>query len=325
MIACFSGRLREAEEVGREAFRQAVEDGDVEAQGTLCMQYARALLAQGKVVDAARFAGEAAALLRTRLPRHMLRTALATAARAHALAGDAPAARVRLAEIDGLGIAAAQVLGPEVLVARAWVELAEGRPGPARNRLEDAAVMARSGGAAVLEAGALHDLARIGHAKAVTARLAELARIIEGPLIGLQSDHASALARRNAEGLAAAANRFEAMGADLHAAEAAMAAAVAHRRAGRRRAGDHVAEQASQLVVRCQGARTPGLAAVEGRVHLSPREQEVARLAVSGLSNAEIASSLGVSVRTVANQLQHCYEKLGVTSRAELAVIVGGT
>ncbi|MCC6897827.1 MAG: helix-turn-helix transcriptional regulator [Polyangiaceae bacterium] len=57
---------------------------------------------------------------------------------------------------------------------------------------------------------------------------------------------------------------------------------------------------------------------------LTPAEIEVALMVRHGLSNAEIAAARGVSVRTVANQLQALFRKLGVGSRIELARKVGG-
>jgi DNA-binding CsgD family transcriptional regulator len=53
---------------------------------------------------------------------------------------------------------------------------------------------------------------------------------------------------------------------------------------------------------------------------LTAAEDEVARMAIAGLSNAEIAKQRGASVRTVANQIAAVLHKLGVVSRRELAV-----
>ncbi|MET0769573.1 MAG: helix-turn-helix transcriptional regulator [Solirubrobacteraceae bacterium] len=46
-------------------------------------------------------------------------------------------------------------------------------------------------------------------------------------------------------------------------------------------------------------------------------------LAAGGLSSAEIAARLVVSVRTVDNHLQRAYGKLGIGSRQELAGALG--
>lgn len=53
---------------------------------------------------------------------------------------------------------------------------------------------------------------------------------------------------------------------------------------------------------------------------LTPAEQEIAAGVVAGRSNAEIAAQRGTSPRTVAKQLERIYERLGVSSRAELCV-----
>jgi DNA-binding CsgD family transcriptional regulator len=59
-------------------------------------------------------------------------------------------------------------------------------------------------------------------------------------------------------------------------------------------------------------ARTHG---IEG---LTRREVEVARLASLGCTDSEIASRLGISIRTAESHLAHIYAKLGVTSRRVL-------
>ncbi len=53
------------------------------------------------------------------------------------------------------------------------------------------------------------------------------------------------------------------------------------------------------------------------RLPLTPKEDEVARLVLKGLSNDEIARVLGISDKTVRQHLSVVYQKSGVTSRAE--------
>ena len=53
-------------------------------------------------------------------------------------------------------------------------------------------------------------------------------------------------------------------------------------------------------------------------VTLSAAEREIAGYVSRGYSNERIARARGAAVRTVANQIQSIYGKLGVSSRSEL-------
>ncbi|HEX3776611.1 MAG TPA: HD domain-containing phosphohydrolase [Polyangiaceae bacterium] len=55
---------------------------------------------------------------------------------------------------------------------------------------------------------------------------------------------------------------------------------------------------------------------------LSEREVEVLRLVARGLTDKEIASTLGISHRTVHHHNQHAYDKLGVSTRAAAALFL---
>lgn len=57
---------------------------------------------------------------------------------------------------------------------------------------------------------------------------------------------------------------------------------------------------------------------------LSEAEKAVARALLAGRSNVEIAAERRTSVRTVANQVQSIFRKVGVMSRAEFAAKVTG-
>lgn len=51
---------------------------------------------------------------------------------------------------------------------------------------------------------------------------------------------------------------------------------------------------------------------------LPPAERAVAEAVVDGLSNAQIAGRRGTSLKTVANQLSHLFERFDVHSRTAL-------
>lgn len=56
---------------------------------------------------------------------------------------------------------------------------------------------------------------------------------------------------------------------------------------------------------------------------LTPSELEVARLIAAGRSNAEVAAARGRSERTIANQVASILRKLGISSRHQIAHLVG--
>jgi len=55
---------------------------------------------------------------------------------------------------------------------------------------------------------------------------------------------------------------------------------------------------------------------------LTPREVQVARLVSQGLTNREVAHSIGTTEQVVKNYLRTTFDKLGVWSRLELALYV---
>ncbi len=62
---------------------------------------------------------------------------------------------------------------------------------------------------------------------------------------------------------------------------------------------------------------------VRARFGLSPREASVARLVAAGLSNRDVAASLGLSPFTARNHTARVLAKTGVPSRARLAALFG--
>lgn len=60
-----------------------------------------------------------------------------------------------------------------------------------------------------------------------------------------------------------------------------------------------------------------------GERGLTPRQRSIARLAVAGLANREIASRLGISEHTVKNHMTGVLSKCGVRSRTQLIALYG--
>jgi DNA-binding CsgD family transcriptional regulator len=178
----------------------------------------------------------------------------------------------------------------------------------------------------MLEMTALLDAARLGAASTAAPRLGQLEHLIEGPYAVAAARFARAAADQDGAGLDAAAGLFAAMGARLHAAEAAAAAVEVHGADGQYRRQAASWAVAQDLARHCEGAATPLLARLDQEPlvrDLTEREQEVAELAARGLTSQEIAETLVISLRTVHSHLNHTYTKLGISGRNELAAALG--
>lgn len=75
-------------------------------------------------------------------------------------------------------------------------------------------------------------------------------------------------------------------------------------------------ERIAATELRALGIR--GTAQGGGFAGLTPQQQEIVRLAASGLSNPEIAERLVLSPRTVASHLYRAFPQLGITGRGQL-------
>jgi DNA-binding NarL/FixJ family response regulator len=71
---------------------------------------------------------------------------------------------------------------------------------------------------------------------------------------------------------------------------------------------------------RVTGALASPRAATDVDVPLTKRESEVLKQLAFGLTNKEIAQSLGISYETVKEHVQHILRKIGVTDRTQAAV-----
>jgi DNA-binding CsgD family transcriptional regulator len=189
---------------------------------------------------------------------------------------------------------------------------------------------------------ALVAVGELDEARAVTARLSDLAQRQEHPwglatarrcaaLIALAS---GANDDAHAGAMADAADSYQRLGLRFDHARTLLALGRAQRRLKQWRGARESLEQA---VAAFDELGSPGwaedaraqLARVGGRRPrqadgLTPSEQRVAELAAGGQSNKEIARALFVTVHTVEVHLSRSYAKLGVRSRTQLAGRLAG-
>jgi DNA-binding NarL/FixJ family response regulator len=138
-------------------------------------------------------------------------------------------------------------------------------------------------------------------------------------LITAYAQHGSAKAARDGAALIDAADELAAIGALRYAVEAASDAALAFLSYGREDSARRAAARARQLHVPDQGAELPPIDGLDATaVDLTRREVQLVDLARAGLSNAEIADRLVLSVRTVETHLYRGMQKLGISARRDL-------
>lgn len=319
----FAGRLTEAERLAAESYASAVDRNWEPAILVHCTTRAQAALFRGRAAEAVPLLREGLAIYRRSAPAgfHFVSLLLGQLAHAEALAGDAQAAQVALAESDQTRRPSLKVLWLWAELARPWVAIAQGDQAQAIELAHRAADLARASGGWAQEAFALHDLVRLGSPRASAGRLAELAATAQGELIGLMAAHAAAAAAGDGAALDRVADALASLGANLLAAEALAQASRAHDRAGQWTRSRRSRARAGFLMELCGGIRTPALEKVE-ILTLTQREHHVAKLAAAGLSNRKIAERLVLSKRTVDNHLHKVYAKLGIAGRAELGPLL---
>ena len=317
----FSGHLREAQEQVTALYQRAQGSPSRWHTGIMAWPLGQIARLQGRCGDAVAHLRESIGVLREIDLLNNLPTVLAELARTLALLGDGEEAQAVLDEATARRVTAFRMDEVFLAGAHVWVLAAQGAMAAAAQGAIGTAHKAAELGQHALEAAALHDAARLGAAAHAASRLTDLAAQLQGPAFAAFAAHARALVEEDGGGLDASSRRFADIGMNLHAAEAATAAARAHDAAGDRRSAAAASAQARTLLDRCQGARTPATAAVTSSP-LTTREHEIAVLAAKGLSSKQIAERLVLSVRTVDNHLQRTYVKLGTTSRKELAAVL---
>lgn len=174
--------------------------------------------------------------------------------------------------------------------------------------LADAVGPARSAAAWLL-----HDAARHGRAAEVVERLDQIAATQpDRYLPAIMADSARAMADGEDRRLVEVASEFRNGGFDLFAAEAEVLASRLVDPDATVGSNNDPTARARADIARAGNPWTPIVDDLAEPEELTPRQREIARLVVDGLTNGEVAARLGISKRTVENQLYRVYAKLGV-------------
>ncbi|TCO40504.1 AAA ATPase-like protein [Kribbella antiqua] len=185
----------------------------------------------------------------------------------------------------------------DLIVVTCTALLHEGRTEDARRLATEFTAIVSGLDAPAATAAALHAEAVVQQSVSLFSQAAARYRAIGrqyDECVVLEQQGLLLLAQGNQEPLKSTARAYEAMGAHGDA----------------RRCQDAL-RAAGVAVPRSRGRRGYGNT-------LSPRELEVARLAAEGLTNAQIAATLGLTVSTVEDHVSRALRKLGLTSRHAL-------
>lgn len=237
-----------------------------------------------------------------------------------AMAGDVDGARRVFAEFPRRLPKDYRYWDADRALAEAWIAAAAGMASRGAKTMLTAARQLRTSGRPAWEVICLQTAAQFGDSSGAE-RLIALCSIVQGPRVVAAAEHAAALARRDGAGLFEAAEKYEAFGDKVAAADAAAQAAVVFRSRARRGPSLTAAAVAQRLATE-SGADTPALRACVIESPLTERQREIVTLAAKGHSNREIAEQLVLSVRTVEGHLFQASLKAGVNTREELIALL---
>lgn len=196
------------------------------------------------------------------------------------------------------------------------------RPTEALDLVNQATEFARTRGQCAREVFCLQTAIQFGDTGNHSARLEELAALVEGPRASIIARWAVARAGNDGEALMSVSSDLEAMGDRIAAADAAAHAVEAFGRQNLRGSTFTARARATQLIAGCD-ATTLATRVASVPLPLSSREREIATLVRDGMSNKDIAAALTMSVRTVEGHIYRACNKLGLANRTELAGLMG--
>ncbi len=202
--------------------------------------------------------------------------------------------------------------------AEAWAVLAVGDPPRAQQLFLEAAGRLRE--RPLYAARLTYEALRAGTpARRLARDLEALAQRCDAPLTAAYAAHATARVADDGDALMSVADAMEAIGALRYATEIAADAAGAFHKAGYQDSARRAATRCRELHAQGQGGTLPAIAGLDdAATSLTSRERQLVDLASRGLTNAEIADRLVLSVRTVESHLYHAMQKLGISNRQDL-------
>ena len=303
-----------------EMFAQAIATADDAAAGHAAFALGNLTLRQGRFRDAIRWLTEAELHLAVADVLDVRPIALATRARAVAETGDVEGTRAALEALEeALG-------GRDLLPARrahlvqayAWSAYLDGDHARAQEAYQFAA--AETTAQPPVAAMLLFDSLRVGgSSKRLAGPLRALSDRCDAPLVHVYAEHAAAYGAGDGGALLKVSDAYERIGPLLYAMVSARHAAACFLREGREDSARRAAARAHSLYQPDQGGQPPSVPGLDGgEVELTRREAQLAALAARGLTNAEIADRLVLSVRTVESHVYRAMHKLGVNDRRQL-------
>jgi DNA-binding CsgD family transcriptional regulator len=319
MALCGLGRLEEAAAAAERGYADGVRRHSHELAGSWAAFGGFVARIRGRLARSTELYQEGAALLGEHDPLRLGSVCLLDLAIAHAQEGRLePAQQALQAALDQLGDGVNRAIGAWIAQARAWIAFGSGQRRLAVRLAFHSATLAEAGGGYGTAMIGLNTAARFGAAGLASDGLGRLAGIVDGPWAGLFHRHAVGLRDGDGRALDAVATGYSEIGAELLAAEAARAAAAAHRRAGHVGSATMSAARADGWLAACGNPSSPTVPAALPS-QLTGRERDVVTLAATGWASRRIAEHLGLSVRTVDNHLGRAYRKLGVAGRRSIA------
>jgi DNA-binding CsgD family transcriptional regulator len=316
----FLGRFETAAETAQSGFRGALEARRPPLVGLWGACVAAAAMFRGDIVGATEAYCDATGLLSLIDPWQSLPVTQCWHALAEAQRGSLQKAEQILGKVEGEHLRDEFRVNALKRRVRAWMKAQMGDATGAVQDARTAGVQLADNSHVVWGCLALHDAARFGRPEGVVDLLGELASGVDGKLVDCMARHARALADQDPTSLDLVSSQLAAIGALTMAAEAAAQAARLYERDGDRGSAARASMRSSMLAGSVTGSDTPALR--EPARFLTSREEEIARLAATGLPSRAIASRLGISGRTVDNHLGSVYVKLAVGSRSELAAVI---